>query len=70
MRAMIATLAGLVVLSAATVHATPLPPVKASPAELANAPPIELVRQGWGWHRVRWWDRWDRWHWGCCVPNW
>jgi hypothetical protein len=39
---------------AVSVQAAPLPPVKANPAELSAAPPMELVAQGCGpgWHRT------------------
>jgi hypothetical protein len=72
MRTTIATLAGLTFFAAVSVQAAPLPPAKAIPTELGNAPPIELVRQGcgWGWHRGHWRDRWGYWHWGRCYPNW
>jgi hypothetical protein len=55
MRAMIATLAGLVALSSVSAQAAPLPPANAIPVELGTAPPIELVRQGCGrgGHRVQ-----------------
>ena len=71
-RATIATLAGLVALTAISAQAAPLPPAKFTTAQLAPAPPIELVRQGcgWGWHRSHWRNRWGSWHWGHCVPNW
>jgi hypothetical protein len=71
MRTMVPTVAGLLTLAAVSAQAAPLPPAKASPAELRAAPPIELVRQGcgWGWHRGHWRDRWG-WHWGRCYPNW
>jgi hypothetical protein len=60
MRAMIATLAGLLALTTVSVQAAPLAPVKVSRVEIATAPPIELARQGcgWGWHRGLWRDRW------------
>jgi hypothetical protein len=62
MRTMAPTVAGLLTLAAVSVQAAPLPPAKASPAEL-RAAPIELVRQGCGWggHRVHWRDRWGYW---------
>jgi hypothetical protein len=71
MRTIIATLAGFMALAAVSGHAAPLPPAKASPAQLAEAP-FELVRQGcgYGWHRARWRDQWGYWHWGRCYPNW
>jgi hypothetical protein len=48
----------------------PLPNDPASNAPVDAAPPIELVAEGWGWHRHHWLDRWGHWHWGHCVPNW
>jgi hypothetical protein len=71
MRTTIATLAGLTVFAAISAQAAPLTSLKATPAELNGAPPIELVRQGcgWGWHRGHWRDRWGYWHWGHCYPN-
>ena len=52
MRTMVPTVAGLLTLAAVSAQAAPLPPAKASLAEVRAAPPIELVRQGcgWGWH--------------------
>jgi hypothetical protein len=72
MRTVIATLADSMALAAVSLQAAPLPPAKANPAELSDAPAFELVAQGcgWGWHHVRRWDRWGRRHWGRCVPNW
>jgi hypothetical protein len=71
MLVIVATFAGLVALAAASVQAAPLPPVKATPAELGAAPPIELVEDGCGhgWHRHHWRDQWGYWHWGHCVPS-
>src|SRR5271169_6800065 len=39
--------------------------------ELGAAPLNELVRDGCGrgWHRSRWRDQRDYWHWGHCIPN-
>jgi hypothetical protein len=71
-RIIVAAFTGLVALAVVSAEATPLPPAKASPAELRAAPSIELVRQGcgWSWHRGHWRDRWGYWHWGRCYPNW
>ena len=72
MRTMVPTVAGLLTLAAVSAQAAPLPPAKASPAEVRAASPIELVRQGCGWglHRGHWRDCWGYWHWGRCYPNW
>jgi hypothetical protein len=66
MRAILATLAGLMTIAAISVQAAPLPQAKA-----AAPPPMVLVRDdcGHGWHRTGWSDRWGYWHWGDCVPN-
>jgi hypothetical protein len=71
-RIIIATFAGLAALSAISVQATPLPPAKAGPTELAVSPPVELTAQGCGYayRRTRWQDQWGYWHWGRCVPKW
>jgi hypothetical protein len=72
MRTIVVTLAGLVALTAVSVHAAPLRPAKSPAAQLTTAPPIELVRDGCGhgWYRHHWRDHWGGWHWGQCVPNW
>jgi hypothetical protein len=53
---MIATLAGLVSLTAVSAQAAPLASAKTIPVELGAGPSIELARQGcgWGWHRGHW----------------
>jgi len=72
MRTMVPTVAGLLTLAAVSAQAAPLPPAKASPAELRAAPPIELVRQGCGWggHRAHWRDRPATLVRRAGVPNW
>jgi hypothetical protein len=73
MRAVVLTFVGLAAVAAASAQAAPITvPAKPMHNTVGTAPPIELVRQGcgWGWHRVRSWDRWGYWHWGRCVPNW
>jgi hypothetical protein len=72
MRAMIATLAGLVALTSVSAQAVPLAPAKAFPVQFGAGSSIELARQGcgWGWHRGHWRDRWGYWHWGGCYRNW
>ena len=49
MRTILATFAGLVALAAVSAQAAPVPPAKATGAELGASPAIELVRQGCGW---------------------
>jgi hypothetical protein len=72
MRFIIATCAGLMVLSAVSVQAAPLAMAKAGVGDPGIAPPVELVRNGCGhgWHRHHWRGQWGYWHWGRCVPNW
>ena len=57
-------------LSLAAMTASKAMPV----APLDQSEQADIIRVaggcGWGWHRVRWWDRWGRWHWERCVPNW